>query len=44
MFLFDLGPHTINVEEEIMSAGIVVGIVCGILVVLFASLLFLGCR
>ncbi|XP_063439230.1 tyrosine-protein phosphatase 99A-like isoform X4 [Mytilus trossulus] len=31
-------------EQDIMSAGIVAGIVCGILVVLLASLVFIGCR
>lgn len=38
-------PRTIEAaEQDIMSAGIVAGIVCGILVVLLASLVFLGCR
>ena len=38
-------PRAIEaVNQEIMSAGIVAGIVCGILVVLFASLIFIGCR
>lgn len=40
-----IDPRAIQAaEQDIMSAGIVAGIVCGILVVLLASLVFIGCR